>query len=84
MDLVLRTKKPSGLCFEDLKPKTPKRLEKNVDYSRSKKKSYSPFFGHPEDMGLMGSDLSFFCSELFARFSEVIFRASKQRVNIDE
>ena len=66
------------------KTEDAKKIGKGCGLFTLEKKPYSAYFGHPVDMGLMGSDLSFFCSELFARFSEVIFRASKQRVNIDE
>jgi len=39
-----------------------------------------PFFGHPVDLGLMGSEISFFCSELIF-FISTLFKFSSEKKN---
>ena len=46
-----------------LKAEDAKKIGKECGLFTLEKKPYSAFFGHSVDMGLMGSDLSFFCSE---------------------
>ncbi len=63
-----------------LKAEDAKKIGKECGLFTLEKFSYSPFFGHPVDMGLIGSEITEFCSEK-NKISSTLFKFSSEIKN---